>query len=306
MKKLIFLAWSVLLLTAGCSGGGNAETSENDNNVAVSTTFLHDMVRVIDDGVDAFDTELIIPAGEDPHVYQPTSSDLETISESDILLYQGLNFEGRMADALSDGTAVGENFEDEQLETEEGGETDPHFWFNIDMYKTAMTIVKNELSNAAPEHEEAFQTNLDDYFEALDELDQYVTDRIEEIPEESRILITPHDAFGYLSEANDLEVHAPQGISTESEVSNSVINETADIIIENNISAIFVETTTNPDQMRRLEEIVNSRGQEVEVVSGEDEALYSDSLGEAGEAGETYIGMYEHNIDTIVNHLAED
>ena len=245
MKKLIFLSFPVLmLLSAGCSTGGNTATSEDDNNVAVTTTFLNDMVRVIDDGVDAFDTELIIPAGEDPHVYQPTSSDLETISESDILLYQGLNFEGRMADALSDGTAVAESLEDEQLETEDDGEVDPHFWFNIDMYKTAMTIVKDELSNAVPEHEEDFQTNLDGYFEELDELDQYVTDRIEEVPEESRILITPHDAFGYLSEAYALEVHAPQGISTESEVSNSVINETSDIIIENNINAIFAETTT--------------------------------------------------------------
>ncbi|WP_411843344.1 metal ABC transporter solute-binding protein, Zn/Mn family [Salinicoccus sp. HZC-1] len=307
MKKTLILFITTILITgvAGCSNSGDTDTSEADGriSVAVTTTFLDDMVSVIDEDADAFHTTLIIPAGEDPHVYQPKASNLKTIMESDLLFYQGLNFEGRMADVLTDGVPVAEDFDDEALETEKEGETDPHFWFDIELYKQAMTIVKDALAAEAPEHENTFQSNLDAYFEELDALHTYTQNRISEIPEESRILITPHDAFGYLSASYDLDVHAPQGFSTESEVSNNMINQTADLIMNNNIKAIFVETTTNPDQMKRLEEIVSSRGGTVTVAGSSEDALYSDSLGKEGEAGDTYIGMYKHNIDTIVDNL---
>lgn len=307
MKRTVLLSVMMLfMLTAGgCSGNGGDQPAAGDQrpDVAVTTTFLLDMVEVLDEGADAFDTELIIPAGVDPHTYQPKASNLTTIVESDILFYQGLNFEGRMADVLTDGIPVAEDFDRASLETEEEGETDPHFWFNIELYKQAMTIVKTELSEASPDHEKTFQANMEAYFRDLDELDSYVRERLSEVPAESRILITPHDAFGYLSASYDLDVHAPQGFSTESEVSNNTISMTADIIMERDVKSVFVETTTNPDQMRRLEEIVSSRGGTVNVVGSADEALYSDSLGEAGEPGDTYIGMYRHNIDTIVENL---
>lgn len=304
MNKASLLLVAVILMT-GCSNADQSGSAQDDGkiDVAVTTTFLDDMVEVISEDTDAFDTELIIPAGEDPHVYQPKASNLQTIMDSDILFYQGLNFEGRMAAVLTDGIPVADDFDTADLETEYEGETDPHFWFNIDLYKQAMTIVEAELAEASPEHKDTFQTNLESYFEELDALDTYVQKRISEIPEESRILITPHDAFGYLSASYDLDVHAPQGFSSESEVSNNMISQTADLIMKKNIRAIFVETTTNPDQMQRLEEIVSSRGGTVKVVSDSEEALYSDSLGEAGEPGDTYIGMYKHNIDTIVDHL---
>lgn len=307
MKRtaLLSIMMAIMLTAGGCSGNGGDESAAGDKrqDVAVTTTFLLDMVEVLDEGADAFDTELIIPAGVDPHTYQPKASNLTTIVESDILFYQGLNFEGRMADVLTDGIPVAESFDSGSLETEEEGETDPHFWFNIELYKEAMTIVKAELSKESPDHEEIFQDNMEDYFRDLDELDSYVRERLSEVPAESRILITPHDAFGYLSASYDLDVHAPQGFSTASEVSNNTISMTADIIMERDVKSVFVETTTNPDQMRRLEEIVSARGGTVNVVGSADEALYSDSLGEAGEPGDTYIGMYRHNIDTIVENL---
>ena len=308
MRKLtLFFTMSILLILAACgsdeAAGNNGEEKEK---IAVTTTFLYDMVNVLEDGVDGFDTELIIPAGEDPHVYEPTASDLQTLSEADVILYQGLHFEGRMGDVLENGVAAAEDFSDYDLEEmkEEGEvEVDPHFWFNIDLYKQAMENVSDTLIEHNPDGEEQYTENLNEYFEELDELDQYVTERVNEIPEESRIVITPHDAFGYLAESYDLEVHAPQGFSTDSEVSNNQIQATADMIVENNINAIFVETTTNPDRMTRLQEVVESDGGEVEVVGLDDEALFSDSLAPVGEEGDTYIDMFRHNIDTISDHL---
>ena len=96
---------------------------------------------------------------------------------------------------------------------------------------------------------------------------------------------------------------AIQGFSTDGEVSNQAIEETANIIVDNNIKSIFLETTTNPNQMKRLKEIVSSKGQDVELVNNEDDKLLSDSLAKEGNVGDSYITMYKHNIDTIVDNL---
>ena len=82
-------------------------------------------------------------------------------------------------------------------------------------------------------------------------------------------MITPHDAFNYFADAYGMKVMAPQGINTESEVSNKNIEKTAEFIAKNKIKAIFAESTTNPDRMRKLQEVVKSKGVEDKVVSGE-------------------------------------
>ena len=315
MKKIItmFTVLTLTIVLAACSSEASSQSesqSESDNdkqNLVVTTTFINDMVSVLDEGIDGYNVEMIIPAGEDPHVYEPKASDLKVLGDADTVLYHGLNFEGRMTDVLEEGVSIAEDFNTDHLTTMEddegGSETDPHFWFDIELYKQAITKVKDTLIENNPEAEDAYEENYQAYIEELDELETYLADRIEEIPEESRILVTPHDAFQYLEQTQDIEVHAPQGFSTDSEVSNNQIEETANLIADNNIKAIFVETTTNPDRMTRLQEIVESKGGSVEVVNSEDEKLLSDSLAVEGEAGDTFIGMYRHNIDTIVDNL---
>ncbi|CAD2071902.1 metal transporter [Jeotgalicoccus coquinae] len=303
MRKILILTLTALFLSA-CSGGTAADNDKP--NLAVTTTFINDMVAVLENGVDGFNTEMIIPAGEDPHVYEPKASDLRVLGNADVTLYHGLNFEGRMTAILTEGVSITEDFQYENLEEmeeEDGTTADPHFWFDIGLYKQAFTAVKDTLIKYNPGDAGLYEQNYKYYITELDELDQFVTDRINEIPEDSRMLITPHDAFGYLESSYDIEVHAPQGFSTDSEVSNNQIQATAKLIADNNIKSIFVETTTNPDRMTRLKEIVRSQGGDVEVVSGEDNELLSDSLAPEGSPGDTYIDMYRHNINIIADHL---
>lgn len=310
MKKGIYLLIITILtlMITACSSATESTNTNSDAtkpNLVVTTTFLNDMVAVLEEDVEAFNTELIIPAGEDPHVYEPKASDLKVLTEADVTLYHGLNFEGRMADVLTDGVSITEGFDTSNLEEmEQDKETvvDPHFWFNLDLYQQAFERVKDTLIKNNPEGENQYEANYEAYIEELNELDQYVSERIQEVPEKSRILVTPHDAFGYLSTAYDMEVHAPQGFSTDSEVSNNQIQKTADMIVDNNVKAIFVETTTNPDRMKRIQEVVASQGSEVELV-GEGNELLSDSLARKGENGDTFLNMYRHNIDIIVAHL---
>lgn len=312
MRKII-LSFSACALLAiiGLSQMSkvDAENNGGETSVAVTTTFIYDMVQVLEEDVEFFDVELIIPAGEDPHVYSPKASDLRALMEAEFVIYQGLDFEGRMMDLLENGISVADDLNADELEEMEEDEgdlvVDPHFWFDLDLYKEVMTNVKDTLVEHNPDGESQYEENLEAYFEELDDLDEYIVSRIEEIPEERRIVITPHDAFGYMESAYDLEVYAPQGFSTESEVSNQEISAIADLIIDNEVPAIFVETTTNPDRMKRLQEIVESAGHDVEVVSGNDVALLSDSLAVSGSFGDNFIDMYTHNIDVIVEHLKQ-
>ncbi len=79
--------------------------------------------------------------------------------------------------------------------------------------------------------------------------------------------------------------------------------ETAAYIVEHQIKAIFAETTTDPARMEKLKESCKAKGFDVTVVAGEGKELFSDSLAPKGQAGDTYIDMYRHNIDLIVSNL---
>jgi len=298
----------MLMLLTGCKGNANKEDATNDSDkkkVTVTTSFLYDMANVL--AGDYIDVDLVIPAGEDPHLYIPKTDDAKKISDADLVLYHGLHFEGKMVDILEkSGVNLSENFPKEKIgEMDQDGEiiVDPHFWFDISLYKMATENAAKALSDLVPEHKTEIEENLKNYLSKLDELDQYNKDRLAEIPESSRYLITPHDAFNYFSRAYGIEVVAPQGVSTDSEVANKDIEDTANFIVEHKVPAIFAESTTDPARMEKLRELCNAKGFDVKVVSGEGNELFSDSLAPEGQHSDNYIDMYKHNIDLIVDNL---
>lgn len=309
--KKILIMLAVLIFASSCSKNDNNDALDIRNQskekkvVTVTTSFLYDMVyNLVGDKVDR---ELIIPAGEDPHLYTAKPQDLEKIKKADLLLYHGLHFEGKMVDVLEKrGSAVARSFKKEDVgEMEQDGEVvvDPHFWFNINLYKEATRNAAEDLEKLLPEEKENIEKNLKDYLAKLDDLDKENKEKINSIPESSRYLITPHDAFNYFSRAYNIPVKAPQGVSTDSEVANKDIEDTVNFIVKNKIKAIFAESTTDPMRMEKLKEAANAKGFDVEVVSGQGKELFSDSLAPEGQAGDSYIDMYKHNVDLIVENL---
>lgn len=275
------------------------------SKVVVTTSFLYDMAKQI--AKDTVDVEMIIPAGEDPHLYVAKPEDFDKLSEADLVLYHGIHFEGKMVEALEQsGIAVSQNFPADKIgEMDEDGAMimDPHFWFNLDLYKMAVDEAAAALIELKPENKADYEANRDAYKAELTELDNYIKEKMAMIPEESRYLITPHDAFNYFSAAYGIEVKAPQGVSTESEVSNQDIQETIDFIVEHKIKAVFAESTTDPARMKKLQEGAAAKGHEVKIVSGEGQELFSDSLAPEGHDGDTFVDMYRHNVDLIVENL---
>lgn len=309
--KKILMALAMLIIASSCSKNANKTDSEAKKQgdgkkiVTVTTSFLYDMVdNLVGDKVDR---ELIIPAGEDPHLYTAKPQDLEKIKKADLLLYHGLHFEGKMVDVLEKkGSAVSRTFKKEDIGEMEEGEkvvVDPHFWFDIKLYKQATKNAAEDLEKLLPEEKENIEKNLEAYLAKLDELDKENKEKISSIPEASRYLITPHDAFNYFSRAYNIPVKAPQGVSTDSEVANKDIEDTVNFIVKNKVKAIFAESTTDPMRMEKLKEAVKAKGFDVKVVSGEGQELFSDSLAAEGQVGDTYIDMYKHNVDLIVENL---
>ncbi|WP_044565342.1 metal ABC transporter solute-binding protein, Zn/Mn family [Anaerococcus provencensis] len=318
MKKrilTIFLMLSCLVACGNNQSKSNSERVDSSTNeqadkktVTVTTTFIEDMVNELIG--DKANVNLIIPAGEDPHLYVAKPEDLKKLKEADLVLYHGLHFEGKMVDALeSVGYPITETFDQKDIgQMDEDGETivDPHFWFNIDLYKEAFTNTANKLKELYKDDQKTvdmIDDNCSKYLAELDDLNTYVVDRLNELPEDKRYLITPHDAFNYFSRKYDIEVMAPQGVSTDSELSNKDLEDTATFIADKKIKAIFAESTTNPERMQKLADIVKSKGFETKVVGGDGQELYSDSLSSKGGEADTYIKMYKHNIDLIVDNL---
>lgn len=306
MRKWLcsFLAASAAFVLMACGAQQTSQSSAKPQ-VTVTTSFLYDMVHQL--AGDEVAVELLIPAGEDPHIYVAKSSDLKKLQTADLVLYHGLHFEGKMLEALEQtGVAVTKDFKESQINTmDEDGETivDPHFWFDIALYKTAVMTASKELQRILPDKADAIRDNEKAYLAELDELYTWTVEELSGIPAERRYLVTPHDAFNYFASSYDFTLYAPQGVSTDSEVANSDMIETVNLIVEKQIPAIFTESTTNPERMKKLQEAVAAKGGQVELVSGHGKELFSDSLAPAGEEGETYIDMYRHNITLIVNYL---
>lgn len=310
MKKIwqILSVIAVALVLGACAGKGESATDVSDTTddkpvVTVSTSFLRDMVEEL--AGDQVTIETIIPAGEDPHGYLARPEDLKKIQEADLVLYHGLHLEAQMVKALeTTGVAVTKDFTDEDLtmvDQDGESEVDPHFWFDISLYQKAVDTVADELVKLTDD--ESISDKASAYKDELTALDTWAQAEIESIPEEQRYLITPHDAFNYFSNRYGIGVVAPQGISTQSEASNADISAIANFIVENQVPAIFAESTTDPARMQRIQEAVSAKGSEVAVVSGDGQELFSDSLASEGQEGDNYIDMFKHNVNLIVSNL---
>lgn len=281
---------------------------------AVATTsMIADMVREVA-GEDATVYGMMGP-GVDPHLYKATARDLRMLRRADVIFYNGLHLEGRLSEILgrmrgrgAPVYAVAEAVPEDRLLTP-GGNTgaadafDPHIWFDPELWALAVEPVVEGLSRADPAHAEAYRRRGDALQERYRGLAEWGRERVAVLPESRRILVTSHDAYNYFGRAFGFQVVGVQGISTVSEAGLADVTAMVDFIRENQIKAVFVESSVSPTAIERISEDSGA------VVGGE---IYSDAMGVPGEMrsanGErydvgTYPGMFKHNVNTIVESL---
>lgn len=176
---------------------------------------------------------------------------------------------------------------------------DPHVWFNIHYFKEFAQEVVSTLSRKLPQHASFFKANGEQYITQLDALEKEIKATISSLPKEKRILVTAHDAFNYFGKSYDFNVVGLQGLSTATEAGVQDVQKLSQFIIDNDVKAIFVESSVPQRTIEALQEAVRAKGHQV-AIGG---SLYSDALGDAGTVEGTYLGMFRYNVNTIVNAL---
>jgi manganese/zinc/iron transport system substrate-binding protein len=310
MNRSILIATLVLTcgLVMGCTAGGS---SQGDGKLKVTATT--GMVAEIAAKVGGEHVSVInlMGPGVDPHLYKASEGDIARLSGADLILYNGLNLEGKMGDILVKmartghmTVAVSEGVDDSLLREppEFLGHYDPHIWFDVSIWKQAIGPVVEALAELRPRQRADFENNADAYRGELEALHEYCRQRMATIPSDQRVLVTAHDAFGYFGHAYDIEVVGLQGISTSSEYGLKDVQRLVDFISERKLKAVFVESSV---PRRSIEAVVAgcaSRGHQV-IIGGQ---LFSDAMGDKGTQTGTYDGMVRHNVDTIVQSLGGD
>lgn len=290
--------------TASSSSGGTV----TGRKIKVTTTvgMVGDLVRNV--GGDRVEVTTLMGPGVDPHLYKASEGDLRRLADADVIFYNGLNLEGKMADIFvrmaTSGKptyAVSDSVEKSLLREppEFLGHYDPHLWFDVSMWQQTLPTVVQGLSKLDPDNASAFEASATAYEAKLKELHTYCVEQMATVPESQRVLVTAHDAFGYFGRAYKIRVLGLQGISTATEAGLKDIQRRVDDIVKTKVKAVFVESSVSHRAIEAVVAGCKARGHATRIGG----TLYSDAMGEPGTEQGTYLGMVRHNVDSIVKAL---
>lgn len=266
--------------------------------VVATATMFEDMARMISG--DLLEVVSIVPVGGDPHIYEPTPSDVRLVAEADLIVRNGLTFEGWLDELITNsGTKADVVTITKDIppiaSDQYHNATDPHAWMSARNGLKYIENVHDALVRLDPANADVYAFNYRLYRQQLEDLDQWIRTEIEKIPLAKRVLITSHDAFRYFGQAYGVRVEAALGTSTDAEVQTSDIVNLSNTIRETGVPAIFVESSVNPKLLQQI-----ARDNKISIGG----KLYSDSLGEKDSPAGSYIGMLRHNTETIVKALS--
>ncbi len=310
---LVLAGLSVTTLACGDDGG-----SGGDGPLVVAThSILGDLaVNVLGDEAQV---EVVMPAGIDPHEFEPSAAQIALLNEADLVVANGLGFEAGLEDALDaavdDGVPVLELGEDldpiplpdgapeehegEEEHADEGhGDDDPHWFTDPLRMARAAGLVAAAVSDLDGVDPAIVEAQAEAHAAAIEAADGEIAADLEAIPEERRKLVTNHEVFGYFADRYGFEVVGtvvPSG-TTLAEPSSSELADLVEVIDETGVQAIFADTSSSADL---AEVLAAETGDDIAVVE-----LFSESLGDEGSGAETYLELIRTNADRIVDALA--
>ena len=276
--------------------------------VVATTGMIADAARQV--GGDQVEVRGLMGPGVDPHAYRQTRSDIVAMTRADLILWHGLYLEAQMEGFFHDlerkrtVVAVAEGVEKSKLRAHDdyADKFDPHVWMTPELWRDVVLEVQAALTTVRPEAADTFAANAQTHLADIDRLTTYARDTLASVPDNNKVLVTAHDAFGYFGDSFGFEVLGIQGISTQSEAGLNRIGELVDLLVDRQITAVFVESSVSDRSIRALIEGAAAKGHEVKV-GGE---LFSDAMGEDGTYEGTYVGMLDHNISVIGGALGGD
>ncbi|MDE2701632.1 MAG: zinc ABC transporter substrate-binding protein [Chloroflexota bacterium] len=302
------LVGAFALLAAALFGCDAAQPDDGRLRVVVTTGQIEDVVANV--AGNRVTLHALMGPGTDPHLYVLSEGDLVRLEQADVIFFNGLHLEAKLADILAnlgrDGrrsVAVTRDMPESALIDTAGlqGGHDPHVWFDLELWSQAVATITTELAAADPAGADEYEANSEDYLRGLAELGRWAGSQLEKVPPDRRILVTAHDAFGYFGRAWGFQVYGLQGISTASEAGAGDVQRLANFLTEEKIPAIFIETSVPDQTMRAVLEAARAQGHQVQI-GGE---LFSDALGPRDSDAGTFEGMYRANVAAIAGALGQ-
>jgi zinc/manganese transport system substrate-binding protein len=319
--------WLHLVSAAACAAAlALPATAAEKLKVVASFSILGDMAARV--GGDRIALTTLVGPGSDAHIFEPTPADAETVAKSQLMIVNGLGFEGwldrlveasgsnakiivasegvetikpaeehgheEQTDAGHDEHAESEQQEAHAAEGHDHGDIDPHAWQDVRNAVQYVGNIAKALCEADEPNCETYKANAAAYVVALEALDAEIRSTIGALPKDRRTVITSHDAFGYLAHGYGLTFLAPEGVSTESEASAADVAKLIGQIKDDKASALFIESISDP---RLIEMIGRDTGLKVGGT------LFSDALSAADGPAATYIDMMRYNARTLIGAL---
>lgn len=313
--RVLAMSCLAVLLLAAC--GDDEKNDANNNNsedngdqlqVVASFTIISDIVREI--GGDKVDVHNLVPTGTDPHEYEPLPEDSKKATDADILFYNGMNLEGgkdgwffKMMESVgqdeSKAYSLTERVEPMYLTDEKTKEEEinPHTFLDPTVGIKMAEDMRDAFIEVDPDNQEYYEENAAAYIERLEELDEQYAERIADLPEENKTLVTSECAFQYMLNTYGMDEGCIWKVDTEENGSPEQITSLISFIEENNVNILFVES--NVDE-RPMETVSSESG--VDIFK---KPIYSDEIGMPGEEIDTYIKYLQYNIDVIYEGLSQ-
>ena len=253
-----------------------------------------------------------MPAGTEPHDWEPAASDIKKLEEADIFIYNGAGMEHWAADVLTSldnknliaveaSTGI-DLLEGSEHEEEENGEKDehaeeitydPHVWLAPENAKKEMENIKDALVSADPDHQEYYEKNYQTYAKKLDDLDAEYQEKLSDV--KTRDVIAAHQAFGYLCQAYGLNQSGIEGLSADSEPDAARMKEIVDFAKKHQVKTIFFEELVSPKISETIAKEIGAQTKMLNPLEGlSDEEL---------KAGADYFSVMESNLETLVEAL---
>ena len=315
-KKKIFAMVLIMMLivVTGCTtvmGPQVEKPLERTKPVVYASIYpMYDFANKI--GKDKIDLRLIIPAGAEPHDWEPTAKTIMELEKADVLIYNGAQIEmwiDKVLGSLSNQKLLiveavegielikfsEHGHDDEDEDEDEHGEFDPHVWLDPMKAMEQANSIKNALIKADVENKDFYENNFNEFAEKLTELDIKFKESMENRKRDE--IVVAHGAFGYLTARYGLEQISISGLSPQEEPSAAKLAELTREIKEHDIRYIFFETLTNP----KLAQILASETGAKTAVLNPLDGLAEEDV----KAGKDYLSIMEENLEALIKALGE-
>ena len=310
MKKCRFLVLLLLAFVglAACSSQkSSTDTGSSKLNVVATNSIIADITKNI--AGDKINLHSIVPVGQDPHEYEPLPEDVKKTSQADLIFYNGINLEtggnawftklveNAKKKENKDYYAVSEGVDVIYLEGQsEKGKEDPHAWLNLENGIIYAQNIAKRLSEKDPANKETYEKNLKAYVEKLSALDKEAKEKFNNIPEEKKMIVTSEGCFKYFSKAYNVPSAYIWEINTEEEGTPDQIKTLVEKLRKTKVPSLFVESSVDDRPMKTVSKDTN-----IPIYA----KIFTDSVAEEGEEGDSYYSMMKYNLEKIAEGLSK-